>query len=105
MLISDICFVLLFMELSGRNGFLFCKITSKHDRNSYCLNSLHSFRTGNKLKEHENVCKNRYYCCIEMPREQKNILEYDHGEKSMKTPFIIYADMESLNLKSHLQLK
>ena len=34
---------------------LFCKITSKHDGDSYCLNYLHSFRTKNKLKELENV--------------------------------------------------
>ena len=37
---------------------LFCKITSKNDGDFYWLNSLHSFRTENKLKEHENVCKN-----------------------------------------------
>ena len=31
-------------------------ITSKHDGNCYCSNSLHSFRT--ELKKHEKVCKN-----------------------------------------------
>ena len=34
-------------------------ITSKHDGNFYCLNSLHSFSTEKKLKYHEKVCKNR----------------------------------------------
>ena len=48
---------------------LFCKITSKHDGDLYCLNCLHSFSTENKLKEHENVCKNYGYCCIEMPKK------------------------------------
>ena len=33
---------------------------------------------------------------VEMPKEDNNILKYNQGEKSMKVPFIIYADLESL---------
>ena len=29
-----------------------------------------------------------------MPKEDNKILKYNHGEKSMKIPFIIYADLE-----------
>ena len=69
---------------------LLCKITSKHDRDFYCLNC-----TENKLKEQDNVCKNHDYCYIVIPKE-KIMLEYNHGEKSLKIPFIICTDMESL---------
>ena len=31
-----------------------------------------------------------------MSQEDKKILKYNHGEKSMEVPFIIYADLESL---------
>ena len=31
---------------------------------------------------HENVCKNHDYCHTEMPEKSKNILKYNHGEKS-----------------------
>ena len=31
-----------------------------------------------------------------MSDKDNNILKYSHGEKSMKVPFIIYADLESL---------
>ena len=31
-----------------------------------------------------------------MPKEDNKILKYNSGEKSMKAPFIIYADLESL---------
>ena len=31
-----------------------------------------------------------------MPKEDNEILKYNHEEKSMKVPFIIYADLESL---------
>ena len=42
------------------------KITSKHKGDSYCLNCLHSFRTENKLKCYEKVCKNKDFCGIVM---------------------------------------
>ena len=31
-----------------------------------------------------------------MPQEDNKIVKYNHGEKSMKVPFIIYADLKSL---------
>ena len=31
-----------------------------------------------------------------MPTKDNNIIKHNHGEKSMKVPFIIYADLESL---------
>ena len=71
-------------------------ITSKHGGDFYFLNCFHSFRTGNKLKKHKNVCENHAYCYVEMPKEDNTILTYNHGEKSMNVPFIIYADVEPL---------
>ena len=46
-------------------------IASKHHDNFYCLNCLHSFRTENKLKSHEKVCKNKDFCGTVIPT-QKN---------------------------------
>ena len=31
-----------------------------------------------------------------MPKEDNKVLKHNHGEKSLKFPFIIYADLESL---------
>ena len=31
-----------------------------------------------------------------MPNEENKIIKYNQGEKSIKSPFIIYADLESL---------
>ena len=31
-----------------------------------------------------------------MPTKDNNIIKYNHGEKSMKLPFLIYADLECL---------
>ena len=40
------------------------------------------------------VCKNHDHCYVEMPNEGNKIFKYNHGEKSMNVPFIIYADLE-----------
>ena len=49
------------------------RITSKNDGDFYYLNCLHSYRTKNKLKRHENVCKDHDCCCLEMPNESNKI--------------------------------
>ena len=36
-----------------------------------------------------------------MPNEDNKTLKYNHGEKSLKVLFIIYADLESLLEKIH----
>ena len=72
------------------------EITSKYHGNFYCLNCLHSFRTENKLKSHEKICKNKDFCRIVMPSEKNNILEFNQYMKSDKIAYIIYADIESL---------
>ena len=37
-----------------------------------------------------------------MPNEDKKILKFSHGEKSLKVPFIINVDTESLLEKAFL---
>ena len=71
-------------------------ITSTHKEDFYCLNCFHSYRTENKLEAHKKICENYDYCYIEMPTKNNNITKYNHGEKSMKLPFVIYADLECL---------
>ena len=71
-------------------------ITSKHDGDFYCLNCLHSFRTENKPKSHEKVCKNKDICGITMPSEKNNILEFNQYMKPDKMQYIFYADMKFL---------
>ena len=71
-------------------------ITSNHKEDFYCLNCFHSYSTKNKLEAHKKICENHDYCYIEMPTKNNNIIKYNHGEKSMKLPFVIYADLEYL---------
>ena len=75
---------------------LFRRITSKHERDFYCLNCFCSYRTENKLKKHKKVCENHDYFYVEVPEEDNKIIKYNHGEKSMNVPFFVYTDLESL---------
>ena len=79
-------------SLSG----LFTGVTSNHKEDFYCLNCFHSYRTKNKLDAHKKVCENHEYCHIEMPNKDNNKIKYNQGGKSIKLPFIIYADLECL---------
>ena len=67
-------------------------ITSNHKEDFY----FRSYRTENKLEAHKKICENHDYCHVEMPTENNNIIKYNHGEKSMKLPFVIYTDLECL---------
>ena len=61
-------------------------VTSKHDGDFYCLNCIQSYTIKNKLEKHYKIWKN----------EDNKILKQNHGEKSMKVLFVIYADLKCL---------
>ena len=71
-------------------------ITSNHNGDFHCLNCFRAYTTKNKLEAHKKICENHEYCHVEMPNEDNKIIKYNQGEKSIKPPFIIYADLECL---------
>ena len=77
------------MVLSCISGLL-RGITSNHNGD---------LKTKSKLKKHEKICKNHDFCDLKMSDVDNNIFESKPGKKSLKHPFIIYADLECLLLK------
>ena len=71
-------------------------VTGNNNGDFYCLNCFRAYTTKNKLETHQKICEYRDYCHVEMPNEDNKIVKYNHVEKSMKGPFIIYADLECL---------
>ena len=71
-------------------------VASNHHGDFYCLNCFHSYSTKNKLEAHKKICENHDYCHVEMPTKDNNTIKYNQGEKSIKLPFAIYADLECL---------
>ena len=78
-------------------------ITSNNNGDFYCLSCFHSCRTENKLEKHEKVCNDHDYCYVEKPNEDNKISKYNFGEKSLKVPFIIYADF-SWKKSTHVKI-
>ena len=78
---------------------LFRGIIANNNGDFYCLGCLHSFQTDNPFKRHEKLCGNNDYCHVEIPTKDNKTLRYNHGEKSLKAPFTIYADLECLLIK------
>ena len=66
-----------------------------------CLNCFHSYSTKNKLKRYVKVCNDHNFCYVEVPDEFNKILKYNHQEKSLIAPAIIYAVLECLLEKMH----
>ena len=73
--------------------------TSNHHEGFYCLNCNHSYSTKIGLKRHGEKCNKHNDCHVEMPKEYEKALKYNHGEKSLKAPFVIYFDNEVFFLK------
>ena len=75
-----------------RLSALLRSITGNNNGDFYSLNCFRSYTTKNRLKKHKNVRENHDYCYIKMPKKDNKILKYNHGEKSMRAPFVICAD-------------
>ena len=56
---------------------------------------IHSEQIANS-SQIKNVWKDRDSCHMIMPEEDKNILKCNQDKKCLKTPYVIYADTESL---------
>ena len=78
---------------------LFRGLAANNNGDFYCLSCLYSFRTDNALKRHERLCGNNDYCHVEMPTKDNKTLRHNHGEKLLRAPFTIYADLECLLIK------
>ena len=84
-----------YLTVKNLSGLL-RRITSTYKEDFYCLNCFRSYRTRNKLEAHKKICGNNNYCNVEMPTKDNSIIKYNQGEKSIKLPFVIYADLECL---------
>ena len=61
---------------------------------SALLKGITSNRTKKVLKKHMKICEDKNYCYIEMPEKGASVL--NPSVKSMRAPYAIFADIESL---------
>ena len=80
-----------YLAVKSISGLLI-RITSNHNGDFCCLNCFHPYTTEKKLRKHERIFRDHELCHLKMPDEDNKILKYIPGEKSLRVPFIIYAD-------------
>ena len=74
---------------------------SKHHGDFHSLNCLQSFATEKKRKSQKKVCENKGFCNVAMTSEDTKALEFNQYQKSDKTLFINYVNLECLIEKTH----
>lgn len=68
---------------------------SGHEKSkSFCLRCLNHFPNEEKLSIHEEYCLNSEAIKIEMP-EKGDFIGFKHHNRSIKVPFVVYADFEA----------
>jgi hypothetical protein len=80
----------------------FLSRTKRHKgKQCFCPYCLHAFSSEDLLIEHKSKCSVHGPQKIELPSEADNILKFTDYQKTLKVPFVIYADFETINRPIH----
>ena len=78
----------------------FLSRTKQHKGNHFCHYCLHGFAKEETLQKHQVYCSSNGPQRVELPVPGENdILRFKDYEKTLKVPFVIYADFETINRK------
>ena len=80
--------------IKSLNRLLSSQVSGHKESNSFCLNCLNHFPNEEKLKIHEEYCLKNQAIRIEMP-EKGSLVTFIHHQRSIKVPFVVYADFEA----------
>ena len=79
--------------------------TNKHNGKSFiCLNCFNTFSIEKSFKQHTEFCLSNETVRVDMPKKGASI-KFDKFGKTLKVPFVIYADFESFTEKIHSDAK
>ena len=73
---------------------LYTQATKKKCKRFYCNNCLNGFTSETTLEEHTTYCGVNECVRSQYPAKGKNILRFKNYERSVRHPFVIYADFE-----------
>ena len=93
-----------FTWVKNVSRLLTSQISSDPNKRHYCLRCLTSFHTIESQQGHTVHCSRHGAIRVELPDKQHNTLSFKNHNHSMKVPFVIFADFESLTQKiAHAQ--
>ena len=81
--------------IKNMSRLLFSQINNHQHKNHFCLRCLNPFATEKSLKKQMEYCKTNEAVKIEMPEEDL-FIKFQNFTRSMRVPFIVYTDFESL---------
>ena len=85
--------------IKNMSRLLTSQISKHRTRRFYCLRCLNSFYTAESLEKHDLYCSNHDVVKVELPNEENNTLSFNNYNKSMRVPFVVYADFEAFTQK------
>ena len=85
--------------IKNMSRLLTSQISKNIIKRFYCLRCLNSFYTAESLEKHEMYCSNHDAVKVELPNKENNTLSFRSYSKSIKIPFVIYADFEAFTQK------
>ena len=80
--------------IKSLSRLLSSQVSGHKKSNVFCLNCLNHFPNEEKLKIHEEYCLKNQAIRIEMP-EEGSLVTFIHHQRSIKVPFVVYADFEA----------
>ena len=80
--------------IKSLSRLLSSQVSGHQESNVFCLNCLNHFPNEEKLKIHEEYCLKNQTIKIEMP-EKGSLVTFIHHNRSIKVPFVVYADFEA----------
>ena len=80
--------------IKSLSRLLSSRLTNHDGSIVFCLNCLNHFRNEEKLKIHEECCLKNEAIRIEIP-EKGTFISFIHHNRSIKVPFVVYADFEA----------
>ena len=80
--------------IKSLSRLLSSQVSGHKESKYFCLNCLNHFPNEEKLKIHEEYCLKNHAIKIEMP-EKGSFISFIHHNRSIKVPFVVYADFEA----------
>ena len=80
--------------IQDMSRLLSSQTSNKKVKHHYCLRCLNPFYSEESLAKHHEYCYSNEVVKVEMPKERSS-LSFKISNRSMRVPFIVYADFES----------
>jgi len=80
--------------IKNSSKLLTSQVSNKKCKRYFCRRCLNSYTREDKLKQHQGFCNNHEVVKVGLPKHG-SVLSFKNYNRSMRHPFVVYADFES----------